>query len=228
MAAYMKTTQPFAGVQKPARQSIIREIRDRFAPQTRAEYEARVLALWRGRYREEQYLAIAYARLYPAFVSAASLPLYERMIREGAWWDFVDEIAVHLVGVVLRRDRAHSGRLLDRWIEDQDMWIRRTALIAHLTHKAETDATRLFAHILLRAGDREFFIRKAIGWILREYGKTAPAAVRTFIRAHHARLSPLSLKEGARRLNPPLRFPKPNTARRSQGANPSASRRNVL
>jgi 3-methyladenine DNA glycosylase AlkD len=93
MAAYMKTTMPFYGVQKPDREPIMKELKQNFAPASHAQYEAGVLALWRLKHREEKYIAINYAGLFRQFVTPASLPLYERMIRDGQWWDFTDAIA---------------------------------------------------------------------------------------------------------------------------------------
>jgi 3-methyladenine DNA glycosylase AlkD len=198
MGAYMKTSQPFFGVPTPLRAPIERAIRKQFEPATRAHYERGVLALWTLPHREEQYLAIAYARQWPDFIIPASLKLYERMIRQGAWWDFVDEIAVNLVGSILLAHRAETRDIIERWIEDDNLWIRRSALIAHLKHKRATDAAQLFDHCLRRAHETDFFIRKAIGWALREYSKTDPRAVGAFIRRNQGQLSKLSVAEGTR------------------------------
>lgn len=200
MAAYMKTAQPFFGVPTPIRAAILRQMGDRFAPPDQKSYARSVLALWKLPHREEQYCAISFARRYEQFITCASLPLYERMIREGAWWDFVDEIAVNLVGAVYGNFRAHTRPIIERWIDDEDIWIRRTALLSHLKHKKETDAAQLFKHCLRRADEPEFFIRKAIGWALREYSKTDPRAVRAFLTKHRKRLSNLSYTEGSKHL----------------------------
>jgi 3-methyladenine DNA glycosylase AlkD len=200
MAAYMKTAQAFYGVPTPRRAIIMRETRDRFAPADQKSYERNVLALWKLPYREEQYCAIAYARQHPRFITPSALWLYERMIREGGWWDFVDEIAVNLVGSVLRDFRAKTRPIIERFCDDPDMWIRRTALLAHLKHKKETDASQLFDHCLRRSQEPEFFIRKAIGWALREYSKTDPRAVRAFLKKHRQRLSNLSYTEASKHL----------------------------
>ncbi len=174
MAAYMKTSQPFYGVPRPKRAALFKEMRRRFIPSNRDSYEERVLALWRLPYREEQYVAIDYARQHAQFIVPESMKLYERMIREGAWWDLVDDIASHLVGAVMLRYRAQLRPVLDRWIDDKDLWIRRTALIAQLGHQHATDAAQLFDYCLRHAHEKEFFIRKAIGWALREYSKSNP------------------------------------------------------
>ena len=201
MAAYMKTTQPFYGVQTPDRQPIVKELKARFAPSQHRDYQRGVLSLWKLPHREERYLAIAYARAHRGFITMESIPLYEQMIREGAWWDFVDEIAANLVGAVLLSNRKQTRPIIEHWIDDRDMWIRRTALIAHLRHKSATDREQLFDHCIRRAAEKEFFIRKAIGWALREYSKTDPAAVQLFIRQNASRLSPLSVSEGSKHLH---------------------------
>jgi 3-methyladenine DNA glycosylase AlkD len=201
MAAYMKTTQPFFGVATPIRVAMLKRMGDRFAPRDQKSYVRSVMALWKLPHREERYCAITFARRYEKFVTPTSMPLYERMIREGAWWDIVDEIAVNLVGSVYENFRAETRPVMERWIDDEDMWIRRTALLSHLKHKKETDAKQLFEHCLKRGGETEFFIRKAIGWALREYSKTDPRAVRAFLTRNRKRLSNLSYNEGSKHLN---------------------------
>ena len=200
MAAYMKTAQPFFGVSTPVRTAMLKQIGDQFAPPDQKLYARSVMALWKLPHREERYCAITFARRYEQFITSESLPLYERMIREGAWWDFVDEIAVNLVGGVYANFRAQTRPLIERWIDDDHMWIRRTALLSHLKHKRETDAAQLFKHCLKRADESEFFIRKAIGWALREYSKTDPRAVRTFLKTNRKQLSNLSYTEGSKHL----------------------------
>lgn len=199
MAAYMKTSQPFYGVAAPRVQAIARAARKRFHPANRAAYEKNVLALWRQPQREARYAAIEYAK-QPAFLTPDSIPLFERMIREGAWWDFVDGIASNLAGLTLLAHRKEAQPVLKRWIKDPDLWIRRAALLAHLRHKRETNAALLFEHCLKCASEKAFFIRKAMGWALREYSKSDPDAVQAFLQKNRGVLSKLSLREGARRL----------------------------
>ncbi len=198
MAAYMKNVQDYLGVASPARAALFRRIAPDHVPADAAAYEAGVQALWALPYREGRYLAVAFARHHRAFITPGRLPLYERMLREGAWWDVVDEIAPHLVGVQLRDRRAVIQPVLDRWVTDQDFWIRRAALLAYLGHKAEVDADTLFAHCRLLAPEREFFIRKAIGWVLRDLGRRRPGAVRAFLAAHGHELSGLSRREAVK------------------------------
>ncbi len=198
MAAYMKTSMPFYGVAKPDRDPIHREIKKRFPISNRKEYERAVLGLWRLPHREEKYFAVDVARMGRDFIVPRSLPLYRRLIEEGAWWDLVDEVAAHLVGAILLHHRDEVAPTMDRWIADDDMWIRRAAIISQLTHKDKTDHARLFRYSLAQAGEKDFFIRKAIGWALRQYAYSEPDRVRDFIIKNRNRLSPLTYREAAR------------------------------
>ena len=111
----------------------------------------------------------------------------------GAWWDLVDEVATRLVGEL------ELERFLRSWSTDADMWKRRTAIIAQITRKERTDAELLFDCIEPNRADREFFIRKAIGWALREYAKVDPADVERYCAS--VELSPLSRREALRSLD---------------------------
>jgi 3-methyladenine DNA glycosylase AlkD len=198
MAAYMKTTMACYGVKKPEREAIARQIKERYPPSSQSNYHACIRALWRLPHREEKYLALDYARMFRAFITPAALPLFENMVRQGAWWDFVDDLASRLIGTVLRDHPELAPELMDRFIEDPDMWIRRTALLCQLKHGEKTDHKRLFRYCLKLAHEQEFFIRKAIGWALRGYSYTEPDRVKAFLKKYKSRLSPLSYREGAK------------------------------
>ncbi len=205
MAAYLKTDMPFYGVKKPERVPIMREALRRFPITSRRDYERSVRALWRRPHREEKYFAIGFASHYRDYVTLTSVPLYRQMIVQGAWWDFVDTIAADLVGHVTLRQRERMTPTLDEWIDAGDMWLRRTAILAQLRHKAATDQDLLFRYCLARAYEKEFFIRKAIGWALREYAKTAPDEVRTFVLIHRDAWSGLTYREATKHLEVPPR-----------------------
>ncbi|HSH05374.1 MAG TPA: DNA alkylation repair protein [Anaerolineae bacterium] len=198
MAAYMKYQSRFYGVPSPLRKEIEKELKKQLQIESYEAYERAVLSVWAIPYREGQYMALTVARQPKKFIRSQSLPLYERLVREGAWWDLVDEIANHLVGAVWRRERAAVGPLMDEWIEDEDIWIRRVAILGQLTHKGETDETRLYRYCEAQMGESEFFIRKAIGWALRQYSKVEPEGVKQFLERHRADLSGLSYREGAK------------------------------
>lgn len=200
MAAYMKTEMPFYGVPKPGRVPIAREVKAKFPPVDAEDYRRKVLALWGLPHREEKYLAIGYAWTFPEHVVFSQVDLFERMIVEGAWWDFVDELASPIVGKIVLEDRVLMRPVLEQWVDGSDMWLRRTAILCQNRHKRQTDQAMLFDFCLRRSDEKEFFIRKAIGWALREYARTRPNEVRRFLAEHGDELSGLSRREAAKHL----------------------------
>jgi len=200
MAAYMKTNMPFYGVPKPLRQPVAGHLKSEFSPIDAADYRDRVLALWKLPHREEKYLAIGYAGSFKKHVAFSQVDLFERMIVEGAWWDFVDELASSIVGRILLEDRQRMRPVLEGWIEHDDMWLRRSAILSQNRHKAQTDQGMLFDFCLRRSHEKEFFIRKAIGWALRDYARIRPNEVRRFLAEHGERFSGLSRREASKHL----------------------------
>jgi 3-methyladenine DNA glycosylase AlkD len=201
MAAYMKTSMPFYGVQKPDRQPIYKHIIREFPPRNHDEFEVIVRTLWAMPHREEKYTALEFANAFQLFVDSKSVPLFEDLIREGAWWDFVDVIAINLIGHAYLRDRSGLKSEIERFNNDSDFWVRRTALICQNHHKKQTDEKQLLRFCLSQAEDKEFFIRKAIGWALREYSYVKPDAVKEFVEQNQTVLSPLSRREALKRVN---------------------------
>jgi 3-methyladenine DNA glycosylase AlkD len=131
------------------------------------------------------------------------LPVYEEMIVTGAWWDYVDAVAVHLVGDQLLRDFPGDVKPLMRaWSTDSNLWKRRASIICQVAFKGETDVDLLYACIQPNLADRQFFIRKAIGWALRQYAWTDPAEVRRYVTANASRLSGLSRREALKNIGP--------------------------
>ena len=202
MAAYMKHVAPFYGVAKPERTTILRALIRDFPVDTAERYEALVSTLWADDEREMKYLALGVARRWSAFHTVSSLPLYERLVLEGAWWDVVDEIAINLVGPAVRSDRQHAWSHVDRWAAGENLWLRRTAILCQLKGRGDTDEHRLFSYCEAQLDDREFFIRKAIGWALRTHARTDPDAVRAFLRVHRERVSGLTMREATKHIGP--------------------------
>ena len=118
----------------------------------------------------------------------------------GAWWDHVDEVASHLVGGVLAGHRVEVTPVMRAWAVDDDLWVRRTAVLCQLNHKADTDTDLLHDVIEANLDDRSFWLRKAIGWALREYSRTDPDWVRAEVDQLGDRLSGLSRREATRHL----------------------------
>lgn len=196
MQAYMKSAMPFLGVQKPARAALAREV---FTPLDFATWQATVLTLWReATYREERYMAIALAgdRRYREHRTMAALPLFDELIVTGAWWDFVDEVAAGMLGELLDRDGAALAPVLRRWAHDDVMWRRRAAIVSQVRRKERTDLALLYDCIEPSRGEREFFLRKGIGWALRAYAWIDPDEIERYCATHE--LSALSRREALR------------------------------
>jgi 3-methyladenine DNA glycosylase AlkD len=191
---------PFYGVQKPGRTPILRALVAEFPPADRDAYEELVLALWSMPHREEKYLAVGVAVRHQRFVVPASLLLYRQLIVEGAWWDLVDGVATQLVQTLVIEYTSEVWPEVDRWITEENMWLRRSAIICQVGAKTATDVGRLFRFCETCAGEEEFFIRKAIGWALREYAKTDPNAVADFVASHRDALSGLSFREATKHI----------------------------
>jgi len=198
MQAYMKTTMPFHGVQKAARAPVLRQLVREYRVGSGPEYREMVLGVWTLPHREEKYLALGYARHFTLFIDPLQLPLYKRLIIEAAWWDLVDEVATKLIRHLVLEFPNESWPVVDTWVEDEDIWLRRSAIICQVGAKERTDPARLFSYCESRASEKGFFIRKAIGWALREYSKTDPLAVAAFVNSHASDLSGLSFREASR------------------------------
>lgn len=194
----MKSEMPFAGVATPALRKIARKAFSAYPQPSEERWQQAILALWRNaKYREERYAAIGLARAkpYQVFRTPAACPMFEEMIVSGAWWDYVDEIAINLIGELLRDHAGFMRGVLLDWTRDADLWRRRSAIIAQLKFKAGTDLELLLAAIEPAMESKEFFLRKAIGWALREHSKTNPAFVIDFVGRNAANLSGLSKRE---------------------------------
>jgi 3-methyladenine DNA glycosylase AlkD len=206
--AYMKSEMPYRGVTAPALKRLLRPILIDFAPAARADWEATVLELWNhAEFREERYAATALVRhrSATAWRDADSLPLARHLIVTGAWWDHVDELAAHLVGEALRADRAAVTPVLIEWATHDELWLRRTAVMCQVGARDETDRDLLRFAIEANLDDRTFWLRKAIGWALRDLAHTDPEWVRAEVSRLGERLSGLSRREALKHIgqNPP-------------------------
>jgi 3-methyladenine DNA glycosylase AlkD len=204
MRAYMKSAMPFRGVSAEPLRRICREVFAEHGLPDRGSWEHAVRLLWdTAAYREERYAAIALCeqRPYRGYQDLATLELYHHLVVTGAWWDLVDGIAAHLVGALLREHPAKMKPRMRRWAKDRDMWKRRTAILSQLSFMQDTDTALLYACIEPSLDSPEFFLRKAIGWALRQYAWTEPGAVKRYVREHQSRLSPLSRREALKNLS---------------------------
>ncbi len=199
MARYMKGRFSFFGIAAPRRRAIDRDVTAGWAPPDEDALRTLLADAWTCDEREVQYFAIDRLGRFRTRLSPASLPALRDAIVTRSWWDTVDAIAARLVGDIVRRHR-ETQPLVAGWIDADDMWLRRAALLHQLGFGADADEELLFALCADRAHDTEFFIRKAIGWALRQHARVAPDEVRRFLVDHEDELAPLSRREAAKHL----------------------------
>ncbi|UZX05494.1 DNA alkylation repair protein [Arthrobacter sp. CDRTa11] len=200
--AYMKSAVPSLGVRVPDVRRLTAAAAAECPFDSVEQLRSTVLELWRNAaWREERYAAIDLTGLRIAAGDPLMLPVYEELIRTGAWWDFADGVA-HRICDLLQAHRPTMTEVLRSWSRDGDFWIRRASITAQLKAKAATDTELLRDVIEANLADPEFFVRKAIGWSLREYAKTDAEWVRSFVAEHSTEMSPLSRREALRNLEP--------------------------
>ena len=205
MSAYMKSAMPHRGVARPAQKTLFRSVLAHHHLADRATWEATVRELWdNAGYREERYAATAVlsAGPYRDFRDPAAMPLMAHMVVSGAWWDLVDPVAIGCIGPAVRAHRPELVPVMADWAGSGDLWLRRTAIIHQVGAKAETDTDLLSRCIAPSLARREFFLRKAIGWALRDLAWRDPDWVRSYVRDHQDVLSGLSRREALKNCGP--------------------------
>jgi 3-methyladenine DNA glycosylase AlkD len=202
MKRYMKDRFEFIGVKTPARRAVSTPLIKPLRHDPQAAVEV-VDALWAMPERELHYVAADLVGLVAPALDGGHLDWLRGLVTTNCWWDTVDSLAVHGVGAVVR-DRPELWTEVDGWANygphDERMWLARTAIIHQLGYRERTNSEVLFDRCVRRSHDHEFFIRKAIGWALRDYARTDPAGVRTFVDIHRSQLSPLSIREATKHL----------------------------
>ncbi|MET3804096.1 3-methyladenine DNA glycosylase AlkD [Nakamurella sp. UYEF19] len=200
MRAYMKSVMPYLGVPVPDVRAVVSAALRRFPPSGPESLARSATTLWRGAcHREERYAATALTRARMVVGDLDLLPLCQEMIVTGAWWDHVDEVS-HCIGDLLLAHPQAMRPVILRWSSDPDRWLRRSAIICQLRHGRSTDPDLLVAVITPNLSDLEFFIRKAIGWALRDYASSEPEWVRRFVADRRDLLSPLSVREALKHI----------------------------
>ena len=209
MKAYQRDQFPFLGVASKERRAAQKATLGLLGQQEKETGAVEVAAdelvafaeeCWRQDEREFQYVGADALRKHQKLLQAHHLPALRGLITTKSWWDTVDSLAVHTVGPVVARHPELSDEM-DEWIDDDDIWVARTAILHQLSYKEQTDPDRLFAYADKRATDTEFFIRKALGWALRQYARTDPDAVRSFVASREEQLSGLTKREALKHLS---------------------------
>lgn len=202
---YMKSALPFRGLTSAQVRAALRPVLTAYTPVDCGSWELTVRALWDdAAYREERYAALALVRHRHArpWLGAGVLPLLRHLVETGAWWDLVDEISGHPLRDALLVDRPAVDPVMRAWAHEDDVWLRRASVLSQLGAKESTDVALLGFVVEANVDDQRFWLRKAIGWALRDYAKTDPAWVLREVEVLGDRLSGLSRREALRHLDP--------------------------
>jgi 3-methyladenine DNA glycosylase AlkD len=196
--AYMKSAMPFHGVAAGQLRTICKGIFANHPVREAASWRRDVLATWRGAmFREERYAAIELTgdRRARPFQTMDALPMYEEMVVTGAWWDLVDILATKRLGEILGNEHGPMRRAMLSWSRSGDMWKRRSAILCQNRMGSDTDLDLLYACIEPSLSSKEFFLRKAIGWALRQLAWWNPKEAMRYVKENETRLAGLSKRE---------------------------------
>lgn len=199
MEIYMQELFPYHGIKAPKRKEIIKKILANHKDFVKENIHDVVKVLYNLPQREYHYTAIdLYLKFMKKKFELKDGRFITRMITTHSWWDTVDILAKHALGNYLLQFPEQKRKMIDYYTEHSDFWLNRSAILFQLGYKDKTDANELFFHCKKHAHSEEFFIQKAIGWALREYGKVNPEAVIQFVKNNT--LQALSEREALRRL----------------------------
>ena len=204
MKAYLLNQFEFLGLPAPVRRAAVKSI-GKVQWQSTDDLLAAAELLWQRPEREYRYTAVDLLRQHSAQLSVNDLPALQALLLRDAWWETVDGLSAVIAEVmhaaVLQKPNAAAA--MDVWLKHPSFWVRRSAMLHQLGWRLDTDTTRLFGFAQQLADEKEFFIRKAIGWALRDYARWNPQAVTEFLVQHRANLSGLTVREAAKHLTLP-------------------------
>jgi 3-methyladenine DNA glycosylase AlkD len=198
MQKYMKDHFSFYGVNSPMRKQLLKSLYVSEGKPDPNVIRSLALLLWNEEEREMQYIALDLLDTIKRKLEPVDLELIETLITSKSWWDTVDLLACHLAGEWLLKYPKNKAEILQRWFDSENMWLQRTVLIHQLNYKQQTDELLLYSYIEKMNESKEFFIRKAIGWALRQYARTKPESVKIFVQK--TPLSPLSFREATKHM----------------------------
>lgn len=197
MKAYMKDNFEYLGIKTPLRKELEKELLKEKSKEALIDKDF-VKMLWNYEYRELQYVALDYLVKQKKKLQKEDINFIKDLIITKSWWDTIDLIASHLVEELCKKYPELIDEYILDWSKESNMWLRRTAILTQLKFKSDTKTDILEKIIQANIEDEEFFIRKAIGWVLREYSKTNKEWVSEFVANN--RLSKLSEKEASKYL----------------------------
>jgi 3-methyladenine DNA glycosylase AlkD len=197
MRAYMRNQFEYLGVSTPDHRAAVTPLIKQFSPADPEELRMAAEGLWQMRGREYQYVAVGLLGRHQKALSLDDLPWLLDLVQQKSWWDTVDSL-VKVIGPIVRRSGAKGGRAMDAAVKHGNFWVRRIAMLHQLGLRDEVDTIRLFRYAELLAPEKEFFIRKAIGWALRDYAWHDSRAIEKFLKSAKGRLSGLTVREASK------------------------------
>ncbi len=200
MKAYLLDQFEFFGIKTPGRRPLGKTHYKEYPIKDLKELETIVWECFELPEREFQYFGIELFAFHKKAWNSGSIKLMEKIILTKSWWDSVDHINAELLGPYFLRFPEKTAAITGKWNKSENIWLQRSSILFQKAYKEKTDTELLSRYILHCAGSKEFFIRKVIGWMLREYGRTDPAWVKKFVKQHSAILSPLSQREALKNL----------------------------
>jgi 3-methyladenine DNA glycosylase AlkD len=201
---YLKSPFKFFGISLPFTDKMAKEFKRANKDIGRDHVIELARMLWGSEYHDEKRLGLRILQFHPEYLDFSVMPLLERMLTQSTGWDFVDGISIHLVGTVLEKNKKVYV-YLKRWSTSDNFWMRRASMISQvlLFRQNKGDKKLFFGFAEGMLHEKEFFIRKAIGWCVREISKASPDDAFDFLMKIRDKASGLTLREGAKRL--PLR-----------------------
>lgn len=196
--AYMKNKFEYYGIKTPVRREFQKTFFTKSVLPDKKTAEQIIKTLWLKPQREYHYFAQELLSKYQKQIEEKDIELLEFMITNNSWWDTVDFIAVTLIGNYFKKYPKSRDKITDKWLKSGNMWLQRSAVLFQLKYKKDLDTIFLSMAINSLLGSKEFFINKAIGWVLRDYSRVNPKWVVEF--ANKTALSNLSRREALRLL----------------------------
>jgi 3-methyladenine DNA glycosylase AlkD len=189
----MRNQFEFLGIRAPIRQALLKQFLKEHGLPAREQLKDTILTLWDRTEREYQYAALDIMKKAIKNLCPDDMPWLEGLIQKKSWWDTIDVLAPRIMGHLFTAYPKLIPLYPEKWIEDDNFWLQRSAILYQLYYKEKTDEERLYRYMLRRADSDEFFVQKAIGWALRQYAKVRPDSVKSFVSEHQ--LKPLSKRE---------------------------------
>ena len=199
MEKYMRNQFKFYGLKSPLRKQLQKDIIKTTGNPNINDIEYIVSNFWNSDERELQYFAMELLQRNLKKLPNNIIDFLEELIQKKSWWDTIDFIAPNLVGKIFLDNKTLQNKYISKWISSNNFWLQRSAIISQLRYKEKTDFNLLKELIFITKDNDEFFIRKAIGWALREHSKRFPDEVEQFIKNN--KLKPLSEREGMKHIN---------------------------